>query len=92
MDFRINAFEGLAKDAFAYLSDLGFEAHYDLPTRTDRRPLAVAVVFRRPNAEVETSLVLGFAGEDSVETIVRLEDVRCSRLWRLRLSADGALE
>jgi len=74
MDFRIKAFEDLVKDAFAYLGDLGFEAQYVPPGQTDRRPISVAVVFRRMGVEVETSLVLGFAGEDSVETIVRLED------------------
>ncbi len=66
MDWRVKSFESEALAAFAYLVEAGFTVGSEPVADATRRPAKVAVRFQRNEATVETSLVLGFAGEDGV--------------------------
>jgi hypothetical protein len=66
----VKSFEAEARAAFAFLTDQGFTVGAELPTDVGRRPSRLMVRFQGAGATVETSLVLGFAGEDGVQTTV----------------------
>lgn len=68
MDWRVKSFEPEARAAFAGLVDRGFAVMSERLEDPGRRPAKVTVRFIGPDERVETSLVLGFAGEDGVHT------------------------
>lgn len=70
MDSRVRTFEADAAEAFRFLDDLGFNRSSSMGDSA-RRPFTLTVMFRHPSAQVEARLALGFAGEDSVNTVVR---------------------
>ena len=70
VDWRVKNFELEAGAAFAFLLDQGFTASTETPTDAARRPSSVVVKFVHADATVETTLSLGFAGEDSIYTIL----------------------
>lgn len=74
MDWRLKTFESQATVAFAYLLDQGFIATAESSPDVNRRPATVAVRFISADATVETTLSLGFAGEDGVHTTVLMTD------------------
>jgi hypothetical protein len=67
MDWRVKSFEGEARSAFACLVEKGFVVGSE-PIDVRKRPAWVTVRFHGTEQMVETSLVLGFAGEDAVHT------------------------
>jgi hypothetical protein len=71
MDWRVKSFESEARAAFAFLIEQGFTVGTEPMPDTSRRPASVTVRFHGPETAVDTSLVLGFAGEDSIHTTLR---------------------
>lgn len=51
-----------------FLSDQEFTVAAEPVADVELRPCSVTVKFQGPEATVETSLILGFAGEDGVHT------------------------
>ena len=70
VDWRIKSFETEARAAFAFLSDQGFTVAAAPVADPGRRPVSAVVRFQSPGVAVETTLSLGFAGEDGVHTSV----------------------
>lgn len=68
MDWRIISFEADARAAFAFLTDQGFTVSADPVGDAGRRPVSTLVRFQSPDVAVETTLSLGFAGEDGIHT------------------------
>lgn len=68
VDWRVKSFEPEARAAFTFLSDQGFTVAVQPAADVQRGPATIAVQFQSQEATVETSLVLGFAGEDCVHT------------------------
>lgn len=75
MDWRVKNFESEARAAFAFLCDEGFLVATDSAADLNRRPASITVRFAGSDTTVETSLVLGFAGEDAIQTSVRTPTV-----------------
>ena len=67
----MRTFESEARAAFAALMDHGFTVDSEPAADLSRRPAKITVRFQGREETVETSLVLGFAGEDGVETSLR---------------------
>ena len=68
MDWRRKNFEAEARSAFGFLVDQGFQVGTEPLPDLQRRPVSITVNFHGADARVDTSLVLGFAGEDAVHT------------------------
>ncbi|MFN8191856.1 MAG: hypothetical protein U0R78_15730 [Nocardioidaceae bacterium] len=68
MDWRVKSFESEARAAFAALTDQGFTVGSEPAADLSRRPVKITVRFQGRKQTIETSLVLGFAGEDGVQT------------------------
>lgn len=71
VDWRIKSFEAQARSAFAFLTADGFALEMEPGGDHSRRPTALTLRARSVDATVETSLVLGFAGEDGIHTILQ---------------------
>jgi len=70
VDWRGKSFESEARAAFAALTDQGFTVDSEPAADWRRRPAKITVRFQGGQETVETSLVLGFAGEDGVQTVL----------------------
>lgn len=64
----MRGFETAARAALAFLTEQGFTVPTEGPVDARRRPTRVTVRFHALGTTVETSLALGFAGEDSIQT------------------------
>ena len=64
----MKSFEPEARAAFSFLSGQGYTVASEPAGDAGRRPRSVTLRFRSPKATVETSLILGFAGDDGVQT------------------------
>jgi hypothetical protein len=68
------AFEAEVADQFGFLVEAGFQASpLDAPHH-DRRPRTLRMTFSSPDARVEVSLALAFAGEEMISTRVETAD------------------
>ena len=71
VDWRVKTFESEARAAFAFLTEQGFTVGVELPDDLHRRRASIVERVQAPLTTVETSLALGFASEDSVQTTLR---------------------
>ena len=87
-----NPDEHEARAAFAFLTDQGFAVGTAPPLDAHRRPACVTVTFQAPSTTVETVLVLGFAGEDSIVTALRTVtgSTESDRQSRTRVTRSGS--
>jgi hypothetical protein len=67
---RVKTFQQDARSAFGSLLDRGFQVSTEPPNGMTRRPATLALRFVDAETQVENTLVLGFAGEDAVHTIL----------------------
>jgi hypothetical protein len=71
VDWRVATFEPQARTAFGFLVEQGFAVDAEAVGDPGRRPESLVVRFSAPGVTIETSLALGFAGEEGICTTVR---------------------